>query len=217
MSAIVVFILFIICLVIAIPVSISLGIVSVLPGAFDASFTASGQFVIRSMLGGIDSFPLLAVPMFVLSGIPVIYSGDEVGQVNDYSYKEDPDKAADSRYLHRGAFNWELAGRILDPDSVQGKLFRRLNRLEEIRSRESVFVADAKARTVETWDTSVLCVERCYKGEKLLALFNFSETGRTAWIHETDGTYIDLVSEEKMAASGVNIPAYGFYYLKKIN
>ena len=57
MSAIVVFILFIICLVIAIPVSISLGIVSVLPGAFDASFTASGQFVIRSMLGGIDSFP----------------------------------------------------------------------------------------------------------------------------------------------------------------
>ncbi len=160
---------------------------------------------------------MLHAYMFVLSGIPVIYSGDEVGQVNDYSYKEDPDKAADSRYLHRGAFNWELAGRILDPDSVQGKLFRRLNRLEEIRSRESVFVADAKARTVETWDTSVLCVERCYKGEKLLALFNFSETGRTAWIHETDGTYIDLVSEEKMAASGVNIPAYGFYYLKKIN
>lgn len=75
MSAIVVFILFIICLVIAIPVSISLGIVSVLPGAFDASFTASGQFVIRSMLGGIDSFPLLAVPMFVLSGIVMARGG----------------------------------------------------------------------------------------------------------------------------------------------
>jgi len=74
-SAIVVFILFIICLVIAIPVSISLGIVSVLPGAFDASFTASGQFVIRSMLGGIDSFPLLAVPMFVLSGIVMARGG----------------------------------------------------------------------------------------------------------------------------------------------
>lgn len=37
MSAAVVFILFVICLVIAIPVSISLGIVSVLPGAFDSS------------------------------------------------------------------------------------------------------------------------------------------------------------------------------------
>ena len=38
MSAVVVFILFVICLVIAIPVSISLGIVAVLPGAFDPSF-----------------------------------------------------------------------------------------------------------------------------------------------------------------------------------
>ncbi len=69
MSVGVVFLLFIICLVIAIPISISLGIVAVLPGMFDASFTASGSFVIRSMLGGIDSFPLLAVPMFVLAGI----------------------------------------------------------------------------------------------------------------------------------------------------
>ncbi len=69
MSAITVLILFALCLLIAIPVSISLGIVAVLPGAFDPSFTASASYVIRSMVGGIDSFPLLAVPMFVLSGI----------------------------------------------------------------------------------------------------------------------------------------------------
>lgn len=75
MSSIVVFILFIICLLIAIPVSISLGIVSVLPGAFDPSFTASGTYVIRSMLGGLDSFPLLAVPMFVLSGVIMARGG----------------------------------------------------------------------------------------------------------------------------------------------
>ena len=50
MSAVVVFILFVICLIIAIPVSISLGIVAVLPGAFDSSFTASASYVIRSML-----------------------------------------------------------------------------------------------------------------------------------------------------------------------
>lgn len=75
MPALVVFLIFIICLIIAIPVSISLGIVAVLPGAFDSSFTASGQYVVRSMLGGIDSFPLLAVPMFVLSGIIMARGG----------------------------------------------------------------------------------------------------------------------------------------------
>ena len=75
MSAVIVFILFVICLVIAIPVSISLGIASVLPGAFDPSFTASATYVIRSMFGGLDSFPLLAVPMFVLSGIIMARGG----------------------------------------------------------------------------------------------------------------------------------------------
>lgn len=75
MSALSVFIVFFICLIIAIPISIGLGIVSVLPGIFDPSFTASGQFVIRSMLGGIDSFPLLAVPMFVLSGMIMAKGG----------------------------------------------------------------------------------------------------------------------------------------------
>lgn len=75
MSALAVFIIFFLCLVIAIPISIGLGIASVLPGAFDPSFTASGTFVIRSMLGGIDSFPLLAVPMFVLSGMIMAKGG----------------------------------------------------------------------------------------------------------------------------------------------
>ncbi len=39
--------------------------------------------------------------MFSQSGVPVIYSGDEVGQLNDWSYHDDPDKREDSRYLHR--------------------------------------------------------------------------------------------------------------------
>lgn len=75
MPVIIVFIVFVVCLVIAVPVSISLGIVSVLPGMFDPSFTAGGTYVIRSMLGGLDNFPLLAVPMFVLSGLIMARGG----------------------------------------------------------------------------------------------------------------------------------------------
>jgi C4-dicarboxylate transporter DctM subunit len=86
MSAIVIFILFAICLLIAIPVSISLGIVAVLPGAFDSSFTASASYVIRSMLGGIDSFPLLAVPMFVLAGILMAHGGISRRLFDVFSY-----------------------------------------------------------------------------------------------------------------------------------
>lgn len=42
---------------------------------------------------------MLHAYIFCQSGIPMLYSGDEIGQINDYSYKEDPDKAGDSRYI----------------------------------------------------------------------------------------------------------------------
>ena len=31
---------------------------------------------------------MLHAYMFMQSGIPVLYSGDEIGQINDYSYKD---------------------------------------------------------------------------------------------------------------------------------
>ena len=46
-------------------------------------------------------------------------------------------------------------------------------------------------------------------------MFNFSEYDKTAWINEEDGMYVDLISGERMEARGVNIPAFGFFYLKK--
>lgn len=43
-----------------------------------------------------------------------------------------------------------------------------------------------------------------------------TETGRTAWFNETDGGYVDMISGRKMQTCGVNVPAYRFYYLKRI-
>ncbi len=158
---------------------------------------------------------MLHAYMFMQSGIPVLYSGDEIGQVNDYTYKEDPDKAPDSRYIHRGAMNWELAGNISKKGTVEEKIFHRLERLEQIRKKEKVFVSNANTWTIDTWDASVLCIARCMEGEKIIGLFNFSEFDKTAWINETDGDYVELISGEEMKPIGVNIPAYGFYYLKR--
>lgn len=94
-------------------------------------------------------------------------------------------------------------------------MFGSLKRLEELRRSQKVFVSGADVWTIETWEPSVLCIGRYFEGEKLIGLFNFSESDKTAWINETDGEYVDLLSGDEMKAAGVNIPAYGFYYLKK--
>lgn len=69
MSTFIVFTVFAICILFAIPISVAIGISSILPNIIEPSFTASGQFIVRSMVSGLDSFPLLAVPMFILSGV----------------------------------------------------------------------------------------------------------------------------------------------------
>ncbi|WP_281522661.1 TRAP transporter large permease [Mogibacterium timidum] len=75
MSIGILFIIFVLLLVIAIPVGIALGITSVLPSLADPSFTVGAKYMVRAMFGGLDSFPLLAVPMFVLSGIIMAKGG----------------------------------------------------------------------------------------------------------------------------------------------
>ena len=151
--------------------------------------------------------------MLSQSGIPVIYSGDEIGMLNDYSYKKDRDKADDSRYLHRGNFKWDLAERRNTEGTVQYQLFHALDKLAHIRSSHSVFDAEVPFRTLDTWDQSTLALVRENNEEKFIGIYNFSEHDRTAWINEEDGPYMDLLTGKQMEARGVNVPAFGCYWL----
>ena len=130
--------------------------------------------------------------MLSQSGIPVIYSGDEVGQLNDWSYKEDPEKRDDSRYIHRGNFQWDLAELRGNPETRQGKQFQGLRRLEKIRAEEPCFDTRADVWTEESGCRHVLALFRRVAGRELVCLFNFSKHFVTAGV-EREGVYTDLV------------------------
>lgn len=146
------------------------------------------------------------------SGIPVLYSGDEVGQFNDYEYHNDPLKVEDSRYLHRGDFNWRKAARRKDIRTVQGRIFWGIKKLTSLRKMYGVFENDADTWIVETYNDHVLGIGRYYEQEKLIALFNFSDKEETAWISENED-YINLVTGEPMEAKNVVMPPQSFVWL----
>ena len=130
--------------------------------------------------------------MLSQSGIPVIYSGDEVGRFNDYAYHDDPDRREDSRYLHRGAFQWDLARLRNDPDTYQGKLFHGLRRLEKLRAAEPCFDADADVWTEDSGDSRVLALCRRKGDRELVCLFNFSN--QFVWAGaDREGSYTELM------------------------
>ncbi len=151
--------------------------------------------------------------MLSQSGIPVLYSGDELGRLNDYTYHDDPAKAEDSRYLHRGSFQWDQAALCKDETTVPGRIFQALRRLERIRGREQVFRADGEVWLPDSGNASVLVLCRRYGDETLTALFNFSEQPQAAWCPE--GAAVDLVTGQRTEGGSITLPGYGFLWLKE--
>ena len=150
--------------------------------------------------------------MLTQSGIPVLYSGDEVGQLNDNAYHQVPDKAADSRYLHRGSFNWEKAELRKDPESYQGRLFAALRNLETIRGAEPVFRADAGMTAFDTGNIHVLGIRRDLNDEHFIGLFNFSPNRIPLPLGGEN--CIDLLHPDLGVPAQIELPPYGFRWLK---
>lgn len=64
-----VFGLFAVLLTFCLPVSVSMGISAILPKFINPAFPANIAFLVRQCVGGVDTTPILALPLFVLSGI----------------------------------------------------------------------------------------------------------------------------------------------------
>lgn len=150
--------------------------------------------------------------LFTQSGIPVLYSGDEIAQLNDYTYHDDPLKREDSRYLHRGSMNWDDAKKRRKKNTVQNRMFSAIRKLEQIHNTHKVFDNSADIWVVETYNDHVLGIGRYKDREKLIALFNFSSYDETAWINESE-PYTDLMTGQPREAKAVGVPAGDFAWL----
>ena len=122
---------------------------------------------------------MLHAYMLTQSGIPMLYSSDEIGRLNDYSYKEDPDKAADSRYIHRGAFQWELAGKETPNPPLRDRSSRLLAAWSRSAARNLIFDKDCDVYTYDVHDDSILCILRQKGNERFIGIFNFSDSEKS--------------------------------------
>ncbi len=153
--------------------------------------------------------------MFMQTGVPLLYSGDEIAQVNDYSYKDDPEKADDSRYLHRGKMRWDLAGHIEDPSTPEGQVFRGLGTLIALRRTHPAFGASAQVQTLDTGDDGVLAIGRYLDGQRIVGVFNFTGEEKSVALPHAPGTSIDLFTGKKYTLERLHIPAFGCYYMEQ--
>lgn len=150
--------------------------------------------------------------MFTLSGVPVLYSGDEIAMENDNAYHDDPLKREDSRYLHRGDMDWDKAELRSREDTPEGRVFNAIRKLETERAEHAAFDTEADTWLLDTGNHHILGIGRYYRREQILALFNFGSEDATAWIRD-EKEYTDLMDGTVGDAGAVKVPAGGFRWL----
>jgi amylosucrase/maltose alpha-D-glucosyltransferase/alpha-amylase len=117
---------------------------------------------------------LLHGVIITIGGIPLIYLGDEVAMLNDYSYDTDPVKQGDSRWLHRTAFDWERAEQRWDPETLPGRVHQGLLRLIQLRGQNLAF-ARGETELAETGNRHVVGFFRSNEHHVVFVIANFSD------------------------------------------
>ena len=145
-----------------------------------------------------------------VGGIPLIYLGDEIAMLNDYGYTDDPNKADDSRWVHRPAFDWQRADQRGNPDTDAGRIFQTLTKLITIRQNTSEF-ANGDTRFMDTHNPHVLGYVR---GGDVLILANFSEQVQDVRLGWMPSNATDLITGAVYARhKPVTLEAYQFVWL----
>jgi amylosucrase len=166
---------------------------------------------------------ILLAHSIVLStgGIPLIYLGDEVGQLNDYGYAADPAKAEDTRWVGRPAYPEERYAQKEDPSTDAGAVFHGLRRLIGVRAATDEF-AGGHLVPFGTNNQHVLGYQRpgTVNGaaSTVLVLANFADAPQDVSALTLSGLpadALDLISGERVhLADGVRLGPHGVLWLR---
>ncbi len=138
---------------------------------------------------------LIHALILLRKGIPMLYAGDEMGQLNDYDYRSDPKKVKDSRWLHRGRFDWSRTSPIFD-------LIKEL-----IYFRKKVYGDQyiVREQPLLLGNEHVLLIQQTIQGASNDYLLFFNMTEDRQWIYTTDlkrygyhGTWTELLQGKQL-------------------
>jgi amylosucrase len=113
--------------------------------------------------------------IFTIGGIPLIYAGDELAVLNDYSYEKDSEKSGDTRWVHRARFDWERAERRLQADTPEGRVYAGLLKLARVRQNNFAFTR-SETEIIDTGNDHILGYFRQHQEQSVLVLANFAES-----------------------------------------
>ena len=112
-------------------------------------------------------------------GIPLIYMGDELAMLNDYSYRDEATHRHDSRWVHRPRMDWHLAHFRHSDDGPAGQVFRGTKAILARRRVTEALHAGHPLRILDPGQSGIFAYARLSPTGVMLGLFNVTEH----WLH----------------------------------
>jgi amylosucrase len=170
---------------------------------------------------------ILLMHAIILSfgGIPLIYNGDAIAVLNDYSYIDDPSKTNDNRWVHRPKINWEKADLRKQQGTVEYTVFNATKKMIAIRKEISAFADFNNRELLHIENEHLLCFIRFNHqrpSEKVLVIANFDANPQHLHLESLRHTgfnlysnFVDLYSGTKpeQCDGRITLEGYQFYWL----
>ncbi|MBB6626843.1 alpha-amylase family protein [Nocardioides sp. KIGAM211] len=116
-------------------------------------------------------------------GVPVVWSGDELGQPNDPDWADEPGHGDDNRWAHRPRLDEARAAERHDLRTVPGKVFTGLAHLARVRAGLPQLHASAPSRVLLDTDPGVLATVRAHASGPMVGLYNVTGEPRPFPLH----------------------------------
>jgi glycosidase len=152
--------------------------------------------------------------ILTIGGIPLIYLNDEIGRLNDYTFRENPAKAYDSRWVHRPTTDGDLMALRNDESTVQGRVFQNLKELIELRKSHPAF-SGGEMQVINTGSNHVLGYIRVHNSNRVMIFANFSEQKQTVpantlRLYGLSYGFKDFVTKDEMPNSDLVLSPFQF-------
>ncbi len=152
-----------------------------LAGLDDALDLPPGMERDREVSLAVGRILMIHAIIFGWGGIPVLWSGDELGLRNDPRWADEPAHAGDNRWTHRPVLPWvpsalgERAAQRVDPATIAGQVFSGLRHLARVRANLPHLHAATPAEVIDPPTSHVFAVLRRHPQGALVALYNITE------------------------------------------
>ncbi len=109
-----------------------------------------------------------------IGGVPLLFMGEELGLLNDYSYLDDEDRQHDSRWVHRPQVDWSILNELKNEKSARSRIFRDLRDILFAR-KNCTALRGAQVQLLADSGENVLAFLRSQESNLLIVIANFSE------------------------------------------